>query len=129
MLFDNRRMLDVFHDSGLTETVRLEQGVFHVVLSLAITDRFVEHRAVRSQAAASMRAFFEPRVVAVVGANCRRGKIGSEILSNLIASGFTGSVVPVHPTANELARQKAYPRVTNIPGAVDHVRRFAATSR
>ena len=67
----------------------------------SVTDHFAEEAAARSQsaAAASMRAFFEPRVVAVVGANRTRGKIGSEILHNLVAAGFTGTIVPVHPTA------------------------------
>jgi acetyl coenzyme A synthetase (ADP forming)-like protein len=118
---ENQRMLDVFRDSGLAETVRVDHGVCHVALSLAVTDHFVEQAAARSHVAAtaSMRAFFEPRVVAVVGANRERGKIGSEILNNLVAGGFTGTVVPVHPRAAEIAGLKAYPRVTDIPGPVD----------
>ena len=121
VLGDNRRMLDVLRDSGLAETVRVEQGVCHVALSLAPTDRFVEQTAARSQAAAtaSMRAFFEPRVVAVVGANRERGKIGSELMNNLIVAGFSGTIVPVHPVASEIAGMRAYQRVTDIPGSVD----------
>jgi predicted CoA-binding protein/RimJ/RimL family protein N-acetyltransferase len=121
VLTDNTRMLDVFRDSGLTETVRVEDGLYHVSLSLAVTPAFVEHAAARSQmaATASMRAFFEPRVVAVVGANRERGKIGSEILHNLIAAGFTGTIVPVHPTAPDIAGLRAYRRVTDIPTTVD----------
>jgi acetyl coenzyme A synthetase (ADP forming)-like protein len=117
----NRQMLDVFRNSGFTETVRLEGGICHVTLSLEVTDQFVEHAAARSQtaAAASMRAFFEPRVVAVVGANRTRGKIGSEILNNLLAAGFTGTIVPVHPTAADIAGFTAYRRVSDIPAAVD----------
>jgi acetyl coenzyme A synthetase (ADP forming)-like protein len=121
VLGDNRRMLEVFRNSGLTETVCLEGGVCHVALSLAVTDQFVEQAAARSQMAASesMRAFFEPRVVAVVGANRQRGKIGSEILNNLVAAGFTGTIVPVHPTAGAIGGLTAHRRVTDIPGAVD----------
>jgi acetyl coenzyme A synthetase (ADP forming)-like protein len=121
VLGDNRQMLEVFRNSGLSETVCLEGGVFHVALSLAVTDRFVEQSAARSQtaAAASMRAFFEPHVVAVIGANRTRGKIGSEILNNLLVAGFTGSVVPVHPTAAEIAGLTAYRRVNDVPGSVD----------
>ena len=121
VLGDNRRMLDVFRNSGLAETVSLEGGVWHVALSLALTDDFVEHAAARSQlaATASMRAFFEPRVVAVIGASRTRGKIGSEILNNLIVAGFTGTIVPVHPVAAEIGGLPAYRRVTDIPGTVD----------
>jgi acetyl coenzyme A synthetase (ADP forming)-like protein len=121
VLGDNRQMLEMFRQSGLTETVSVDRGVYHVELSLAVTDHFVEQAATRSQiaATASMRAFFEPRVVAVVGANRARGKIGSEILNNLLAAGFTGTIVPVHPGAGEIEGLTAHRRVTDIPGAVD----------
>jgi len=121
VLTANRQMLEVFRKSGFSETIRLEGGLCHVVLSLAVTDQFVEQAASRSQtaAAASMRAFFEPQVVAVVGASETRGKIGSEILNNLLAAGFMGTVVPVHPTAREVAGLTAYPRVTEVPFAID----------
>jgi acetate---CoA ligase (ADP-forming) len=121
VLGENRRMLDVFEHSGLAETVRIERGVCHVALSLAVTDHFIEQAAARSQiaATASMRAFFEPRVVAVVGANRERGKIGSEILNNLLAAGFTGTIVPVHRSAPEISGLTAYHRITDIPGSVD----------
>jgi len=121
VLGDNSRMLEMFRNSGFTETVHVERGECHVALSLALTDEFVERAAARSQhaATASMRAFFEPRVVAVVGANRTRGKIGSEILHNLLAAGFTGTVTPVHPTATEIEGMVAYPSVTAIPVPVD----------
>ena len=66
-----------------------------------------------------MKAFFEPRTVAVVGANRQRGGIGAEILHNLQAAGFTGTVVPVHPGAERIQGLRAYARVADIPGAVD----------
>jgi acetyl coenzyme A synthetase (ADP forming)-like protein len=118
---ENRRMLDVFRDSGLAETVSVDRGVCHVTLSLPVTEQFAERAATRSRlaATASMRPFFEPRVVAVVGASRERGKIGSEILNNLASAGFTGTIVPVHPTASEIGGLTAYPRVTDIPGPVD----------
>ena len=63
--------------------------------------------------------FFEPKVVAVVGANRERHKIGSEILHNLRSSGFTGSVIPVHPAAGTIQGLTAYRLVSDIPVAVD----------
>src|SRR5262245_53456096 len=121
VLGSNRQMLEVFRNSGFTETVRLAGGVCQVSLSLAITDRFAEQAAARSQiaATASMRAFFAPRVVAVVGANRTRGKIGSEILNNLRVAGFTGTIVPVHPTCASIDGLTAYRRVSDIPFSVD----------
>ena len=39
VLGDNRRMLDVFRDSGFAVTTKVESGVCHVVVSLSVTDR------------------------------------------------------------------------------------------
>ncbi|MDQ3212984.1 MAG: GNAT family N-acetyltransferase [Acidobacteriota bacterium] len=121
VLGENRRMLGVFHDSGFGVTTEVEQGVCHVVLSLSRTERLAERAASRSRASAvaSMKPFFEPRVVAVVGANRERGKLGSEILHNLVTAGFNGTIVPVHPSAEEIQGLTAYPRVLDIPQPVD----------
>ena len=72
-------------------------------------------------ASSQLTSFFRPRVVAVVGASRERNKIGSEILLNLLATNFTGTVVPVHPAATEILGLKAYPRVTAVPMAIDLV--------
>ena len=121
VMAENRRMLDVFNNSGFLMTTTVEGGVCHVLLSLSVTERFTEKTAARSRVAAtaSMKSFFEPRVVAVVGANRQRGRIGSEILHNLRRAGFTGTIVPVHPTAREIGGLTACPRVTDIAEAVD----------
>ena len=121
VLGDNRRMMDVFVDSGFDVGRRVEDGVTHVVVSLTSTPAFEEKAAARSRAAAtaSMKAFFEPRTVAVVGANRERRKIGAEILHNLGAAGFTGRIVPVHSKASEIQGWKAFPRVIDISGNVD----------
>jgi acetyl coenzyme A synthetase (ADP forming)-like protein len=121
VLPDNDRMLRVFLDSGFEVDQRLDGGVVSVTLSLQPTPRYESRAAERSQAAAtaSMKAFFEPRTVAVIGANRERGKIGSEILHNLAATGFTGRLVAVHPLAPSIDGVPAYPRVTDVPGDVD----------
>src|SRR5262245_9383430 len=121
VLGENRRMMDVFLESGFAATRRLDHGVFHVSLDLEISPSFTERSAQRSQlaAAASMRPFFEPHVVAVIGANRSRGRIGSEILHNIIASGFPGRIVPVHPEADTIEGLRAVRRVSEIEGPVD----------
>ena len=121
VLDENRRMLEVFRDSGFVVTTEVEGAVRHVLLSLSATDAFADKAAARSRTAAtaSMKTFFTPRVVAVVGANRTRGKIGSEILHNIVSGGFTGAIVPVHPTATTIEGLLAYPRVSDIPGPVD----------
>lgn len=118
---DNHRMLDVFAESGFGLTQENESGVAHLVLSLAPSTTFDQKAARRARVAAtaSMRPFFEPRSVVVVGASRRRGKIGSEIFHNLIAAGFTGTLSAVHPEAAEIEGHLAYRSVSAIPSEVD----------
>ena len=121
VLGENLAMMDVFLQSGFTLTRGLEQGVFHVAMDLAPTVLTASAAGRRSQtaAAASLRPFFEPHCIAVVGANQEPGRIGSEILRNLRESGFTGTLVPVHPRASSIGGLPAYTTVTAIPGPVD----------
>ena len=64
---------------------------------------------------------FRPKSIAVVGASRHPGKIGYEVLKNLINYGFRGNIYPVNPNANEILGLKAYPKVSSIPGQVDMV--------
>ena len=111
----------MFLESGFTAAQQMDKGVFHVTLQLEPSTSFTDRAAARSQqaAAASMRWFFEPTTVAVIGANRERGRIGSEILHNLRHTGFTGTLVAVHPQAETIDGIRAYPAVTAIPGTVD----------
>ena len=117
----NRKMLDVFAESGFALTSTSESGVTHVVLSLDPSGTFEGKAATRARVAAtaSMRPFFEPRSVAVIGASRTRGKIGSEIFHNLISTGFTGTLSAVHPRASVIEGRPAYKSVSEIPGDVD----------
>ncbi len=121
VLGENRRMIEVFRESGFAVTRQMDHGVFHVSLDLEMSPAFTERAAERSQqaAAASMRPFFEPKVIAVIGANRVRGRIGSEILHNIIANGFTGRVVPVHPEAEAVEGLATVRRTSEIDGPVD----------
>ena len=58
VLGENRRMLDVFRDSGFAMTSVVERGVSHVALSLSVTPVFEARAATRSRTAAtaSMKA-------------------------------------------------------------------------
>jgi acetyl coenzyme A synthetase (ADP forming)-like protein len=69
--------------------------------------------------APSLKPFFEPRVVAVVGASRRRGRIGTEIFRSILDAGYRGTVVPVNPGATSVEGVMAYPSVSAIPLDVD----------
>jgi acetyl coenzyme A synthetase (ADP forming)-like protein len=121
VLGENHQMIQVFRDSGFAIHQDFGAGVYHVTLALEPTATVEARAAARAQvaAAASMRPFFEPRSVAVVGASQHRGKIGAEVLHNLITSGFTGQLFAVHPTAGRIQNVPAFPRVTSIPDVPD----------
>jgi acyl-CoA synthetase (NDP forming) len=68
-----------------------------------------------------LEVFFEPKSVAIIGASRTPGKLGYNILSNLIDLGFKGKLYPVNPEATEILGLKAYPRVDLIPEDLDVV--------
>jgi acetyl coenzyme A synthetase (ADP forming)-like protein len=63
--------------------------------------------------------FFVPRVIAVIGAGRRRGRIGAEIFHNLLSGGFPGDVFAVNPHGTTIDGITAWPTVSAIPWAVD----------
>lgn len=126
---DNSTMLGMFASSGYGNLETRDgapgaaagEPIQRVCISLETTGTQRDRAADRSQvaAAASMTPFFEPKTVAIVGAGRDRGKIGSEILHNLIATGFSGTIYPVHPSAGEIQGLRAYRRAADIPIPVD----------
>jgi acetyl coenzyme A synthetase (ADP forming)-like protein len=67
----------------------------------------------------SLAHFFAPDSVAVIGASTKPGKVGHDILRNMISSGFEGTVYPVNPHASEILGLRCYRSVTKIEGPVD----------
>lgn len=66
-----------------------------------------------------LRIFFEPRNVAIVGASRRRGKLGNQIVRNLLNLGYPGSIFPVNPGAEQIENLKSYPSLAAIPQEVE----------
>lgn len=64
-----------------------------------------------------MDKFFNPKSVAIVGASSKKGKIGYEILHNVIKSGV--KAYPVNPSYNEIDGLRCYPRISDIDERVD----------
>ena len=65
------------------------------------------------------KAFFSPSSVAVIGAAREPHKLGYSVLQNILQYGFQGKVYPINPTASEILELPCYPRVTDIPDAVE----------
>ena len=121
VLHDNARMIDVFVSSGFKASRRLEEGVLRFELELEPSALLAEKEAQRASlaASASMKLFFEPKVVAVVGAGRKRGQIGSEVLHNLKETGFAGRLYAINPNASEIDGVPCYARLADVPSAVD----------
>jgi acetyltransferase len=64
-------------------------------------------------------AIFSPQTVAVVGASPDPTKLGHRVLRNIIDNGYSGRIVPIHPTATRILDLDTYPSVGAAPGPID----------
>jgi succinyl-CoA synthetase alpha subunit/GNAT superfamily N-acetyltransferase len=117
----NPRMLDVFANCGFPMQMRADPDGDRILVFLTPTPDFEAKSADRSEkaAAASMARLFEPRSLAIIGASRERGKIGAEILHNVLAAGFRGSVFPINRSASEIEGVRCHARLADVPGPVD----------
>ncbi|AUW93348.1 hypothetical protein BXT84_04755 [Sulfobacillus thermotolerans] len=123
VLSDNRRMLRVFQDSGYEIHEQHESGVIHLVLPLQQTERTRALQETREKlaTAASLRPFFEPAVVAIVGASRDSHRLGHLLLRHVLEGSYNGVVYPVNSSAKAVLGVRAYPSVQAVPDAVDLV--------
>ncbi|NWF98773.1 MAG: acetate--CoA ligase family protein [Nitrospirae bacterium] len=66
-----------------------------------------------------MNNFFNPKSIAVIGASKTPGKVGYDILKNLIQYEFEGKIYPINPGADNILGKKAYPSVIDVPENID----------
>ncbi len=64
---------------------------------------------------------FSPSTVAVVGASRSPGKVGHDILANLVAGGFAGKIIPVNPSGGEMFDLKVFKKLADYRGKIDQV--------
>jgi len=67
----------------------------------------------------SLDCIFRPRSIAVIGASRKKGRIGYEILHNLVSGDYNGKVFPVNPEAEVIHSIKCYPSISEVPDEVD----------
>ncbi len=121
VLPENAAMLAVFENVGFRATRALEEGVYEVRFPIQQTEGYRQRVDERDHIAvtASLRPFFKPGTVAVVGASARRGSIGGELFRNVLAGGFTGAAYPVNRGGEPVAGVRAYRSIEDIPDAID----------
>ena len=118
---ENQPMLDVFRNSGFDCRTKMDGQFIEVDLSVIPNESSVARSEMRDRVstAASLRPFFQPRSVAVVGASRNPLNIGARILNSLIAAGYKGPLYPINPKASSIASLPAYASVRDLPGAPD----------
>ena len=117
VLMSNRKMIDVFRDSGFPVAHRILDGVTEIELPTTLTDATLRAFERREQVAAvgAVQHLLAPESVAVIGASRRAGAIGSVLLANLVDAGFTGNVYPINRKAGALQGLRCYPSVLELP--------------
>jgi len=70
----------------------------------------------------NIEAVFNPRSIAVIGASREAGRLGYDVLKNLIDGGFAGELYPINPKAEgEILGKVAYPNITAVGAPIDLV--------
>lgn len=120
---ENKPMLDVFQNSGFDCRSRFESGYVEIDLSVLASEASVTKADWRDRVAtnASLRPFFRPRAVAVVGASRNPDSIGTRVLNSIVTGGFRGTIYPVNPKADSIGSLRAYPDVKALPESPDLV--------
>jgi acyl-CoA synthetase (NDP forming) len=67
----------------------------------------------------SLQALFRPNAVAVVGASAKPGKLGYQILKNMLDAGPQGPVIPVNPKGETILGLASIKSVGEIPPGTD----------
>jgi acetyl coenzyme A synthetase (ADP forming)-like protein len=121
VMAENRAALAVFADAGFEVARELEHGEVELRFPIKATEGFRERVEERDHVAvaASLRPFFEPTSVAVVGASRRRGSIGGELFRNVLEADFTGAAYPVNRGGEPVAGVRAFTSIEEIPDPVD----------
>jgi acetate---CoA ligase (ADP-forming) len=117
----NVAMLKVFAGAGLDVRREIADGNVEIAFPIAATSDYVSAVDSRDHVAvvASLRPFFLPRAVAVVGASARRGTIGGELFRNVLAGEFAGAAYPVNRNAEPVGGVRSYASIAEIPDEID----------
>jgi acetate---CoA ligase (ADP-forming) len=62
----------------------------------------------KKNASENLRALLEPKSIAIIGASRNPHKVGHKILRNLLNSQYSGEIVPVNPSGEDILGVRAY---------------------
>jgi acetate---CoA ligase (ADP-forming) len=121
VLPENVPMLRVFSDAGFEIVRQLDPETYELEFAVTPTETYRARVDERDHAAvvASLRPFFKPASVAVLGASPRPGTIGGELVRNIVAGGFEGAVYPVNRKGEAVDGVQGYASVDQIEDGID----------
>ena len=81
-----------------------------------ILSQFVHcsNQTLRNYRTMNLNEFFNPHSIAVIGASREKGKVGYEILVNIIRGGYKGTLYPVNAKADTIEGLRCYPDILAI---------------
>lgn len=74
-----------------------------------------------AKAAGDLDRLFNPRSVAIIGADPNFRRMGGRPVHYLSSFGFNGPIYPIHPELDEVQGLRAYRSLADVPGPVDQV--------
>jgi acyl-CoA synthetase (NDP forming)/RimJ/RimL family protein N-acetyltransferase len=123
---ENMAMLRVFADAGLQVKRKFADGVIELTMPLPgqdvhQLDSYLDAVAGRASRAdlASLRALLRPASIAIVGASHQRGSVGRELLHNIVAAGFGGTIHVVNPRGGSVEGLQCLTSPAELPAGVD----------
>ena len=121
VMADNARMLRVIENAGFEITRALDRGTYEITFPIEPTESYLGHVDERDHlgVVASLRPFFAPASVAVIGASPRRESIGGILFRNILAGDYKGAAYPVNRTGEPVAGVRAYSSVDELPETVE----------
>jgi acetate---CoA ligase (ADP-forming) len=118
---ENRRMLDVFRESGFPVQTHFAWDTIEVTFPTELTPeglgRF-EQREEQSAANALRRVLY-PGSIAVIGASRKSGSVGDAVVRNLLECGFRGPIYAINPNATEVRGLQCVRSLGDVPAQVD----------
>ncbi|MDE3132060.1 MAG: GNAT family N-acetyltransferase, partial [Acidobacteriota bacterium] len=117
VMASNRKMIDVFLNSGFVMSERNDANVIEVEFPTAISAEVLAafDRRQHTASLGAVRSFLHPASVAIVGASRRPTSIGGALLRNLVEGDFAGGLYPVNPHADELLGVRCYHSLDELP--------------
>ncbi len=114
---ENRGMVEVFRRSGFEVKSKAEYGEIEVNFSVTPTEKSVSRSQIRDRVStiASLRPFFRPNAVAVIGASNKAPSIGYRIMDALMTGHFKGAVYPVNIKGGVIHSIRAHTSITDLP--------------